>query len=57
MLPALPNDRNENLKKAIVGIKESYDEERQYLANPKNQEEMAKKRKENNVPEQFCWGI
>ena len=57
MLPALPSDRNENLKKAIVGIKESYDEERQYLANPKNQEEMAKKRKENNVPEQFCWGM
>jgi hypothetical protein len=56
MLPALPNDRHENLKKAIADIKKSNDEERQYLADPKNQAEMAKQRKENNVPEQFCWG-
>ncbi|WP_137720004.1 hypothetical protein [Methylobacillus flagellatus] len=54
-LPSLPGDRAENLKKAIAGIREGQEKEREYLADPKNREEMTKQRKENNVPEQYCW--
>ena len=54
-LPALPGDRSENLKKAIAGIREGQEKEREYLADPSNREKMEKERKENNVIEQYCW--
>jgi len=54
-LPALPGDRAENLKKAIVDIKARAQKEAQYFYDLKNLDEFVRKRKENHVPEQFCW--
>jgi hypothetical protein len=54
-LPALPGDRTQNLKKSIQGLKENVQKQRQYFDNPKNLEDFNKSRKENHVPEQYCW--
>jgi hypothetical protein len=54
-LPALPGDRTQNLQKSIQNLKENVQKERQYLADPKNLEDFNKTRKENHVPEQYCW--
>jgi len=54
-LPALPGDRAENLKKSIADIKARARKEAQYFDDPKNLDEFNRKRKENHVPEQFCW--
>jgi hypothetical protein len=54
-LPALPGDRAQNLRKSIETLKENAQKERQYFDDPKNLEEFNKTRKENHVPEQFCW--
>ena len=54
-LPALAGNRSDNLKKAVLKIKEKQEKERQYLADPKNREEMVKIREKNNVPQKYCW--
>jgi hypothetical protein len=54
-LPALPGVREENLKKAIASIKDRANKEARYFNDPKNLSDFNRKRKENHVPEQFCW--
>lgn len=54
-IPALAGDRAENLQKAIQKLRKNHQEEQQFIADPKNLEQMMAKRQENHVPEQFCW--
>lgn len=54
-IPALSGDRAENLQKAIQELRKNHEGEKQYLADPKNLEQMMAARKENHVSERFCW--
>jgi hypothetical protein len=54
-LPALPGGRTQNLHKSIQSLEENVQKERQYFDSPKNLENFNKTRKENHVPEQYCW--
>ena len=54
-VPALPGDREQNLKKAILEIKTAAQKEREYLAKPANVAELKAKRKQNDADAMFCW--
>ena len=54
-VPALPGDREQNLKKAIAEIKTAAQKEREYLAKPANVAELKAKRKQNDADAMFCW--
>ena len=54
-VPALPGDREQNLKKAIAEITASAAKEREYLAKPANVAELKAKRKQNDADGMFCW--
>ena len=54
-VPALPGDREQNLKKAIAEITAAAAKEREYLAKPANVAELAAKRKQNDADAMFCW--
>lgn len=54
-LPAMPGDRNANLKKSLESIKARADKEKRSLADPETLERFKKTRRDNHVNEQFCW--
>ena len=54
-LPARPGNRAENLRKALEGIRDGAERERRHLEDPKNRQELAKARKDNQVDARFCW--
>ena len=54
-VPALPGDREQNLKKAVAEITASAAKEREYLAKPANVAELEAKRKKNDADAMFCW--
>jgi len=53
--PALPGDRVENHKRAIVNAKERAAKERAYFDDPKNVENYYATRKRNEADAKFCW--
>jgi len=54
-VPALPGDRNENLRKAIAEIKANVGKERDYLAQRDNVARLMQQRKANDADAKFCW--
>ena len=54
-MPARPGKRAENLKKALAGIREGEEKERQYFGDKKNMQDFMKARKDNQVEARFCW--
>ena len=54
-VPALPGDREQNLKRAIAEIRTAAQKEREYLAKPANVAELKAKRKQNDADAMFCW--
>ena len=54
-VPALPGDREQNLKKAIADITAAAAKERDYLSKPANVTEIKAKRGQNGADAMFCW--
>lgn len=54
-VPALPGDREQNLKKAVAEITAAAAKEREYLSKPANVAELKAKRKQNDADAMFCW--
>jgi hypothetical protein len=53
--PALPGDRAENAKRAIVNAKERAAKERAYFDDAKTREDYYATRKRNEADVKFCW--
>jgi hypothetical protein len=54
-VPALPGDREQNLKRAVAEITQAAAKEREYLATPANVADLKAKRKENDADGKYCW--
>ena len=54
-VPALPGDRQQNLKKAIASITNAAAKERDYLAQPANVAELKASRKQHDADTMYCW--
>jgi len=54
-VPALPGDREQNLKKAIAEVAAAATKEREYLSKPANVSEIKAKRRQNDADTMFCW--
>jgi hypothetical protein len=54
-LPALPGDRQENLKRAFAKFRQDAAQARAYLADAKNQAAFEATRKANQADIRFCW--
>ena len=54
-VPALPGDRQENLKKGIAEITKAAATEREYLTKPANIVDLKAKRKQSGADAMYCW--
>ena len=54
-VPALPGDREQNLRRAVAAIETAAAKERDYLAKPANVAELKAKRKQNDADAMYCW--
>jgi hypothetical protein len=54
-LPALPGDRNANLKKALLKSRQAFETEKKQFDEPAEIADLKRSRKLNDADQQFCW--
>ncbi|MDH5231601.1 MAG: cytochrome-c oxidase [Gammaproteobacteria bacterium] len=54
-IPAVPGDRKENLEKAVEGLYQGIQKEREQFEDAEVRAKFVASRKENNMDKMFCW--